>query len=146
MAGATIFALIALGQVTSASSEAVSKSQEPFTIFGFPGMEVTGIIVVLSILIHIIVPKMQAAATKGALQQGADKLTAIKTGVIVRLAQAEFIALLGIVIVFVSGQNGPLPAYAWANYFPLLLLYQAGIENFPTEEKIANKIKELENQ
>jgi hypothetical protein len=146
MAGATIFAFIALSQVMATGSEAVPDSQDPFMIFGFPGMEVTGIVVVLSILVYIVAPKIQTAITKSALQQGPDKLTAIQSGVIVRMVMAEFIALLGIVFIFLSAPNAPFPAYAWANYFPLLLLYQAGIENFPTEEKIANKIKELENQ
>ena len=145
MAGATIFALIALSQVMATGSEAAAKSQDPFMIFGFPGMEVTGIVVVLSILVNIVAPKIQTAITKSALQQAPDKLTAIQSGVMVRMVMAEFIALLGIVFVFLSAPNAPLPAYAWALYFPLLLLYLAGIENFPSEAKIANKIQELEN-
>ena len=145
MGGATIFALITFSQVMTATSAVESKTQEPLTIFGFPGMEATGIVVILSILVNIVASKVQTSITKSTLQQGVGTLAAIQTGVIARMAMAEFIALFGIVALFTCIPYAPLPTYAWALYFPLLLLYEAGIQNFPTEAKIANKIKELES-
>ena len=143
MAGATIFALIALSQVMATGSEAATESQDPFMILVSREWKWLASLGVINPG-NIVAPKIQTSITKSALQQGPDKLTAIQSGVMVRMVMAEFIALLGIVFIFLSAPNARCQRMLGL-LFPLLLLYLAGIQNFPSEAKIANKIQELEN-